>query len=212
VKIFLDTANVKEIKKWMDMGVIDGVTTNPSILKKDGTPMEEVIKAVKGLPLSLEVTTNNLDEMVKQAEGYFHMYSGVAVKIPVQTQDGELCYGVINHLRQMGITVNATVCMSFGQVVLAVKAGATYISIFAGRVGDEGGNPPEVIRNSVEWLTRWGYINEIIVGSIRSVRDVLEAIIAGAHIITIPPDILAKMANHMYTRETVRQFIADAQK
>jgi transaldolase len=174
--------------------------------------MEEVIEAVRGLPLSLEVTTNNLNEMIEQAQTYKKMYPQVAVKIPVQTQNGELCYGVIHELEEADIRVNATVCLSFGQVILAAKAGATYISIFAGRIGDEGGNPPEVIKNSVEWLTRWKYKSEIIVGSIRSVKDVLDAVIAGAHILTIPPEILVKMGNHMFTRETVRQFVADAQK
>jgi len=96
--------------------------------------------------------------------------------------------------------------------MLAAKAGATYISIFAGRVGDEGGDAAQVIRNSVEWLERWKFKSRIIVGSIRSVGDVLQAAMAGAHIITIPPQFLNKMADHKYTRDTVRQFITDAQK
>ena len=98
------------------------------------------------------------------------------------------------------------------QVDVAAKAGATYISIFAGRVADEGGNAPEVIMNSVEWLEHWNYDSKIIVGSIRSVGDVLDAAIAGSHIITIPPQFLDKMADHKYTRATAGQFITDAQK
>lgn len=96
--------------------------------------------------------------------------------------------------------------------MLTAKAGATYISIFAGRVADEGGNAPEVIKNSVEWLERWKYKSKIIVGSIRSVGDVLSAAMAKAHIITIPPQFLGKMVDHKYTRETVRQFIDDAKR
>jgi transaldolase len=207
--IFLDTAKVKEIKKWMEMGVIDGVTTNPSILKKDNTLILDVVDACKGMPFSLEVTTNDLIEMVRQAKSLSELSPNIVVKIPVENQDGEPCFRVIRTLEDMGIRVNATVCMSFGQVILAAKAGATYISIFAGRVGDEGGNPEAVIYESVNWLNKWQFKSKIIVGSIRSVGDILRAVNAGAHIITIPPDILAKMADHKYTRDTVRQFIAD---
>lgn len=101
--------------------------------------------------------------------------------------DGIPCYGVIRQLESEGIKVNATVAMSLGQVILAAKAGATYISIFAGRIGDEGGDASQVIKNSVEWLERWKYKSKIIVGSIRSVADILQAATAGAHIITIFP-------------------------
>ena len=98
------------------------------------------------------------------------------------------------------------------QVILAAKAGATYISLFAGRVADEGGNAPEVIRRAVEWLEHWDFKSKVVVGSIRSVGDVLNAVVAGAHIVTIPPTFLNKMADHKYTRETVRQFLDDAEK
>jgi len=102
--------------------------------------------------------------------------------------------------------------MSLGQVILAAKAGATYVSIFAGRVADEGGNAPEVIKNSADWLEHWKYKSKLIVGSIRSVGDILSAAMAGAHIITIPPPFLTKMADHKYTRATVEQFVNDARK
>ena len=102
--------------------------------------------------------------------------------------------------------------MSLGQVVLAAKARATYISLFAGRVADEGGNVPEVIGQTVEWLEKWKYKSRMVVGSIRSVGDILNAIKAGAHIVTIPPQFLDKMADHKYSRETVKQFLDDADK
>ena len=102
--------------------------------------------------------------------------------------------------------------MSLGQVILAAKAGATYISIFTGRVSDEGGNASEVIRNSADWLERWKFKSKILIGSIRSVGEILSAAMAGAHVITIPPQFLEKMADHKYTRETVRQFVDDAEK
>jgi transaldolase len=217
MEIFVDSASISEIEKWLNMGVIDGVTTNPSIMLKDGVynveaGAKEIATLVNPYPFSVEVTTNDLDEMLSQARGFVSWAKNIVVKIPQITQDGIPCYGVIRQLEREGIKVNATAALSLGQVMLAAKAGATYISIFAGRVADEGGNAPEVIKNSVDWLERWKYKSKIIVGSIRSVGDVLSAALAGAHIITIPPQFLEKMADHKYTRDTVRQFVADARK
>ncbi len=217
MEIFIDSASTREIEKWLAMGVIDGVTTNPSIMFKDGVydaeaGAKQIATLVNPRPVSVEVTTNDLDEMLNQAQEFASWASNIVIKIPQITQDGVPCYGVISKLEKDGIKVNATAALSIGQVILAAKAGATYVSIFTGRVSDEGGNAPEVIRNSVEWLARGEYKSKIIVGSIRSVGDVLSAAIAGAHIITIPPQFLDKMADHKYTRDTVRQFVIDAQK
>jgi transaldolase len=217
MEIFVDSASVTEIKKWLEMGVIDGVTTNPTIMLNDGVydaeaGTKEIAALVHPRPVSVEVTTNDLDEMLIQGQRFASWAPNLVVKIPQITQDGIPCYGVIRELESEGIKVNATTALSLGQVILAAKAGATYISIFAGRVSDEGGNAPEVIRKSVDWLEHWKYKSKIIVGSIRSVGDVLSAAIAGAHIITIPPQFLNKMADHKYTRETVRQFVTDAKK
>lgn len=217
MEIFIDSASITDIKKWLNMGVIDGVTTNPSIMFKDGVydaeaGAKEIAALVNPKPVSVEVTTNDLDEMITQAQGFASWAPNIVVKIPQITQDGIPCYGVIRQLENEGIKVNATVALSLGQVILAAKAGATYISIFAGRVADEGGNAPEVIRMAVDWLERWKYKSRIIVGSIRGVIDIQQAAVAGAHIITIPPQFLNKMADHKYTRETVRQFVTDAKK
>ena len=217
MEIFIDSANIAEIEKWLKMGVIDGVTTNPSIMFKDGVydaeaGAKEIAALVNPKPVSVEVTTNDLDEMLTQAQTFASWASNIVVKIPQITQDGTPCYGVIRQLEIEGIKVNATIALSLGQVILAAKAGATYISIFAGRVADEGGNAPEVIKNSVDWLERWKYNSEVIVGSIRSVGDILSAAMAGAHIITIPPQFLTKMVDHKFTRATVEQFITDAKK
>ena len=217
MEIFIDSANITEIEKWLKMGVIDGVTTNPSIMLRDGVydaeaGAKEIAALVNPRPLSVEVTTNDLDKMLTQAQTFASWAPNIVIKIPQITQDGVPCYGVIRQLEIEGIKVNATVAMSLGQVMLAAKVGATYISIFAGRVADEGGNAPEVISNSVDWLEHWEYKSKIIVGSIRSVGDVLSAAIAGAHIITIPPQFLTKMVDHKFTRATVEQFITDAKK
>ena len=217
MEIFIDSANLAEIEKWLRMGIADGVTTNPSIMFKDGVyDMQKGAKDIAALihprPISVEVTTNDLDEMVTQTRQFASWAPNIVVKIPQVNQYGTPCYGVINQLESEGIKINATVALSLGQVIFAAKAGATYISIFAGRVGDEGGNVAEVIGQSVKWLECWKYKGKIIVGSIRSVADILQAATAGAHIITVPPQFLTRMADHKYTRATVEQFLTDAQK
>ena len=217
MEIFIDSASITEIEKWLKMGVLDGVTTNPSIMFKDGiydaeAGAKEIAALVNPRSVSVEVTTNNLDEMVTQAQKFASWASNITVKIPQVTQDGTPCYGVIRQLESKGIKVNATVALSLGQVILAAKSGATYISIFAGRLADEGGDAPTLIATAVDWLERWKYKSKIIVGSIRGVIDIQQAAIAGAHIVTIPPQFLNKMADHQFSRATVRQFVADAKK
>ena len=217
MEIFIDSASTTEMKKWLRMGVLDGVTTNPSIMLRDGVyDMEAGAKEIAALlnprPVSVEVTTNDLGEMVTQARKFASWASNIVIKIPQITQDGTPCYGVIRQLEDEGIKINATLAMSLGQVILAAKAGATYISIFAGRISDEGGDAQLVIKNSVDWLERWKYKSKIIVGSIRSVADALQSAIAGAHVITVPPQYLTRMVDHKNSREGVRQFIADAKK
>lgn len=215
MQIFIDSADCNEIKKWLDCGIADGVTTNPSIMLKDGVyDLEAGARRIAALinprPLSVEVTTNDLSGMVAQAREFASWAPNIMVKVPVLNQDGIPCLEVIRMLEGDGIRVNATALLSFNQVVLAAKAGATYASIFAGRVADEGHDASGLIRKTVNWLARWGYKTRIIVGSIRGVIDVQEAAAAGAHVVTIPPTMLHKMADHKYTRETVRGFVSDA--
>ena len=210
MKIFLDTSNIKEIEKWLYL--IDGVTTNPTIIKKDGGDIKEICKLVNHKPVSYEVVTNDLKEMFEQAKEYNEIASNIVVKIPQENQFGFPCYEVMSKLHWEGIKVNATVAMSFGQVIASAKVNASYISIFAGRIDDEGGYSDKVIQDSEAWIRLWNYRSQIIVGSIRSVGDVLRAARAGADIITIPPEYLGKMVDHKYTRETVRQFVADAKE
>lgn len=201
----------------MDCGVVDGVTTNPSIMLKDGVydieaGAKSIAQLVTPLPVSVEVTTNDPTEMIEQARGFASWAANIVVKIPVINEDGRPCLGVVRQLEKEGIRVNCTAMMSFNQVMLAAKAGATYASIFAGRVADEGHDAAALISGCADWLARWEYSTKIIVGSIRSVIDVQNAALAGAHVITIPPPFLAKMVDHKYTRETVRSFVSDAAK
>lgn len=215
MEIYLDSANPAEIEEWLGEGIVDGVTTNPSILFKDGVfDLERGARRLAGLlgdrPLSVEVTTDEPAEMIEQGRAIARWAANVAVKIPVINSRGESCLGVIHALALAEIAVNTTAILSFNQAVLAAKAGATYVSIFAGRIADEGNDPAAVIRNVRRWLDEWNSPARIIVGSIRTVMDVQNAALAGAHIITIPPQFLPKMLDHRYTRETVAQFNRDA--
>ena len=217
MQIFVDSANLKEIERWLRQGVVDGVTTNPSIMLKDGVyDIEERARRLCDLlhdrPVSIEVTTNDPKEMLEQARTFARWARNIIVKIPVITEDGESCLETVNTLVREDIAVNCTALLSFNQAVLAAKAGATYVSLFAGRIADEGGDPSLVIRNVRDWLDTWQMPARIIVGSIRSTLDVQNAALAGAHIVTVPPQFLAKMIDHRYTRETVRQFNQDAEK
>jgi transaldolase len=217
VKIFVDSSDIREIKKWDGQGVVDGVTTNPSIMLKDGVcDMEESTRRICSLmgarPVSIEVTSNDQNEMIRQGRQFASWGENVVVKVPVVNEYGESCLGVIHTLNQEHIRVNATAIPSFNQAMLAAKAGATYVSIFAGRIADEGGDSALVIRNVRHWLDEWGCRAEIIVGSMRGPVDIQNSALAGAHVVTIPPQFLPKMIDHKYTRDTVRQFNRDAEK
>src|SRR5437016_10390680 len=217
MRVFVDSADEKQIAQWLDQGIVDGVTTNPSIMFKDGvTDLEEGARRLAALlgerPLSVEVTSNDHKTMLEQARTFTTWARNIVIKIPIVNEFGESCLGVMHRLSQEGIGVNATAILSFNQAILAAKAGATYVSIFAGRVADEGNDPTVVIRNVRQWLDAWDYTAKIIVGSIRTVIDIQAAALAGAHIITIPPQFLANVVDHKYTRDTVRQFNRDADK
>ena len=215
MEIFLDTADIKEIERWLEYRVLDGVTSNPTIMLKDGgydieAKAKEIARLIYPRPLSVEVYTNDFDEMNDQAHRFASWADNIVVKIPILTEFGEPCLGVINGLIEEKIKVNMTAVMSFGQLALGAKAGATYISIFAGRVSDEGHDSTLLIRQSADWLKEWGYTSKIIVGSIREAINIQDAALAGAHVITVPPQFLQKWVDHQNTRATVRTFNEDA--
>ncbi len=217
MELFLDSANIEEIKRWMDEGLVDGVTTNPSIMYADGVYDVErgaarIAEVVHPRPVAVEVTADEGGEMLRQARTLARLAENIVVKIPVINQFGEPCLRVAGALEQEGIRVNVTACLAFGQAAMAAKAGATYVSIFSGRISDEGHDAQAVVRATAEWLARWGYKSRIIVGSIRRAYDIQEAALAGAHIITVPPRLLGKLLDHRYTRDTVRVFVEDGRK
>lgn len=217
MQIFIDSANESEILHWLRQGVVDGVTTNPSIMWKDGMyDLEAAAKRICSLlgerPLSIEVTSNDHSEMLSQARTFATWGRNIVVKIPVVNEFGESSLDVINELAGEGIRVNSTAILSFNQAILAAKAGGTYLSIFAGRIADEGNDPTETIRNVRRWLNDWDFTAKIVVGSVRTVMDIQNAALSGAHVITVPPPFFSKMIDHKYTRDTVRQFNRDAEK
>src|SRR5690349_13589173 len=197
MEIFLDSANSREIARWLGEGLIDGVTTNPSIMLEDGVYDLErgartIAAQIHPRPLSVEVTTNDHTEMLTQARLIAAWADNIVVKIPVINESGVSSLGVVKALEEGGVRVNVTACLSYSQATMAAKVGATYVSIFVGRVSDEGNDAVRMIRGTANWLTRWGYKAKIIVGSIRRTYDVQEASEAGAHVVTVPPPFLAK--------------------
>lgn len=200
MKIFLDSSKIEEAKRWMP--VIDGATTNPSILLKDGSDIYEFAKIIDPKPVSIEAC----GDFQYDARKYHKEIPNAVVKVPLLAPDGSDNIWIIKTLSEEGIPINCTALMSLSQVILATKAGARYVSLFAGRVEDEGGDSPSMIADCVDFLEGEGTETELIVGSIRTIGNVLDAVRAGAHIVTIPPPILEKMVMHQYSLQTVKDF------
>lgn len=217
MEIFLDTANLEDIQRWLEYGLLDGVTTNPSVMLKDGgydaeKRAKEIARLVEPRPVSVEVTTNDEEEMLHQGRHIASWATNIVVKIPIINEYGQPCLAVVRDLEMSGIPVNVTACLSYGQAILGAKAGATYVSIFAGRVADEGHDPSALIGEVADWLQRWRSPTKIITGSIRAAVDIKDAAVAGSHVITVPPVFLEKFVDHKYSRDTVRGFNEDAAK
>ncbi len=214
MKLFVDSASLTEIEAALTRGFASGVTTNPSILaKEDKRDYREIVRDIINLitkfgaplPLSVEVFTMDPDEMIRQAE---ELVKGLTIKVPVGWDELRL----ISRLTEMDIPVNATCCMSFNQAVIALDAGARYVSLFYGRIRDTGYDAGEIVSRVRATMDRSGSNAEIIVGSIRHIMDINEAIQAGAHIVTVPPPFLVKMCQHPKTDEVVAQFCNDFAK
>jgi transaldolase len=217
VKIFVDSANLVDIEASLSRGFASGVTTNPSILAKEEKRdyrehVRDIIDLIRKwgppLPLSVEVFTTDPDEMIRQAEelvANFGDYPGLTVKVPVGWNELRL----IARLNDENIAANATCCMSFNQAVMALNAGARYVSLFWGRVRDTGYDAGRIVADIRAAMDRSGSQAEIITGSIRHIMDINEAIQAGSHIVTVPPPFLVKMCQHPKTDEVVAQFCSD---
>jgi transaldolase len=221
--IYLDTGRIEDVERFMRMGIIRGVTTNPTILLKAGvTGGKEAIKArsieiaklVAPYPLSVEVTTNEPKGMLEQAREFAGWAKNVVVKITIHGPEGELENLEIVHVLEtkQDIRVNVTAMMSAQQCLLAALAGATYVSIFGGRVNNMGYNCIEEIRKARRVLDDQGLEAKIIAASTREVLNVIEWLAAGAHIVTVVPELLSGMIVHPYSKETVKMFLRDAEK
>jgi len=221
--IFIDSGDINEIRRFMKMGILRGVTTNPTILLKDGLTggideikkrTLEIAETIYPYPLSIEVTTNDKDLMLDQARRLAHWAENIVVKITVHGPDGEMHnLEVIHTLEyQHNIRVNVTAMMSSQQCLLAGLAGATYVSLFAGRVNNMGYNCLDELRKTRKLLDQFNLKAKIIAASTREVLNVVEWLDAGAHIVTVVPKFIEGMLVHPYTKETVRQFLQDALK
>ena len=221
--IFLDTGSLKEIDKFLKMGIIRGVTTNPTIMLKEGVTggikgvlirSGEIARLITPLPLSVEVTTNDTAKMIEQAQELAAIAKNINVKITIHGPAGELNnLEVIHELEEKRkIRVNATAMMSAQQCLLAAMAGATYVSLFGGRINNMGYNTCDEITKLRNILDEFEFKAKIIVGSTREILNVIEWLGAGAHYVTVVPNILEGMITHPYTKETVQMFLADAAK
>ncbi len=211
MKFFIDTANIKEIKEANDMGMVDGVTTNPSLIAREGGDFKEIItricEVVDG-PISAEVISLDAAGMVAEARDLAKIHKNIVVKIPM-TVDG---LKAVRTLSGEGIKTNVTLVFSSLQALMAAKAGATYVSPFVGRLDDLSHDGMTLVEEIVTIYDNYGYETEVIVASVRNPLHVLESAKIGADIATIPFNVLVKLAGHPLTDSGIKAFLADWEK
>lgn len=212
MKIFLDTANLESIRKFNDMGLLDGITTNPSLMSKEGgnpkDAMEEITKIIKG-DVSLEVVSTEYSGMMEEGKRLRQYGENVVVKVPMTPDGLKAC----KSLSFEGIPVNVTLIFSANQALLAAKSGAKYVSPFIGRLDDVGQNGMELIKEIKEIFDHYDYIKtQILVASVRHPLHVIDAAKIGADVVTLPPAVLDKMLHHPLTKIGLENFLADWDK
>ena len=211
MKIFLDTANLAAIKMYNDMGLVDGITTNPSLLAKEGgdpqKTMEEIVRIVKG-DVSLEVLSIETPGMLEEGRRLRKYGNNVVVKCPLTPEGLKAC----KMLTVEGIPVNVTLCFSVNQAILAAKAGAKYVSPFIGRLDDNGQDGINLIREIHQVFQNYKFTTQLLVASVRHPMHVVEAAKIGAEVVTLPPDVLGKMLKHPLTDVGLKNFLADWEK
>jgi len=211
VKFFLDTANLDEIKKGVSWGIVDGVTTNPSLVAKEGKPFEEHIREICDIvdgDISAEVVSTESSAMIKEGRQLAKIHRNVVVKCPL-TRDGIMATSALS---KDGIRVNVTLCFSPGQALIAAKAGAYIISPFVGRLDDIGWTGMELIRSIVQIYKNYGYKTKVLAASLRSPTHVIDSALAGADIGTMPFKVLDMLFNHPLTDKGLEQFLKDWNK
>lgn len=211
MKIFIDTANIEQIREANSWGIIDGVTTNPTLVSKEGKKFKELVteicKIVDG-PISAEAISQTSDEMVREAEELAKIHKNIVVKIPM-TKDGLKATKI---LKTKGIKTNVTLVFSPNQALLAAKAGATYVSPFIGRLDDIGHIGMDLVRDIVKIYKNYGFQTQVIVASIRNPTHVVDAALAGAHVATVPFNVLEQMLRHSLTDAGIQKFLEDWKK
>lgn len=211
MKIFLDTANIPSIKKYNDMGLVDGITTNPSLLAKEGgdpqKTMEEIVRIVKG-DVSLEVVSTEYDGMIQEAHSLKKYGANVVIKVPMTPDGLRAC----KTLSSEGMAVNVTLVFSPNQALLAAKSGAKYVSPFIGRLDDVGQDGMSLIAEIKQIFSNYDFKTQILVASVRHPMHVVEAAKIGADVVTLPPDVLGKMLKHPLTDIGLKNFLADWEK
>ena len=217
MKMFVESANLEEIEEAFKRGFPSGVTTNPSILaREEKCDFKEHIRKIIDVirrygpdrPLSVEVFTVDPKEMVVQAQSFveeFSDYSELYIKVPIGWDE----LWVIHQLRQKGIKINCTCCMSYNQAVMAAAAGSNFVSLFVGRIRDSGYDAFEIVKQTKQTFREGAVPSEIIVGSIRHIMDVNQAFQAGADIVTVPPKFFPQLVKNLKTDEVVHQFVTD---
>jgi transaldolase len=208
LKLYLDTANISSIRKFNPMGILDGVTTNPSLISKEAGEFEEIVeeicKEVKG-PVSVEVVATDYETMVQEAKQFSKFAPNVVVKIPIIPEG----LRAVKTVSRLGIPVNVTLVFSANQGLLAAKAGASYVSPFIGRLDDIGHRGMDVVEDLVKIFGNYKMKAEVLVGSIRHPLHVIEAARAGASIATMPPEVMEKMIQHPLTDIGLKRFLDD---
>ncbi len=211
MKFFIDTANIEEIREAAAMGILDGVTTNPSLVAKEGKDfkelLDEILEIVDG-PISAEVIALDFEGMKKEAEELAAIHKNIVVKIPL-TPDG---IKTVKYLSGKGIKTNVTLCFSASQAILAAKAGATYISPFVGRLDDISAVGMDLIEQIVQIYDNYGYETEVLVASIRNPLHIVEAGMIGADVATVPFKVIVQLFKHPLTDNGIERFLSDWEK
>ncbi|MEV0033687.1 transaldolase family protein [Nocardia sp. NPDC050793] len=211
MKFYLDSADLSEIRKWLATGVVRGVTTNPVILRNSGVSdiqahLEEVLAYVGELPVSVQVSSCDPRSVREESAAFSALATNVHVKIPIIDATGSSMLPIISELAAEGVKVNVTACFTALQAIMAVTAGASYVSLFAGRLSDEGSDPAAHIAYTRTWIDDSEADAEIIVGSVRQPSSIYDIIQARPHIITVSSAVLGKCLDHSYSRRTVAEF------
>lgn len=212
MKFFVDTAEIKEIRELAETGLLDGVTTNPSLIAKSGRDFIEVIKEIAAIvpgPVSAEVTATEASAMIKEGEKLAAIGKNIAVKVPLTWDGLKAC----KYFTSNGVMVNVTLCFSAAQAILAAKAGATFVSPFVGRLDDIGQDGLGLIGEICEIYQQYdAFTTEVLVASVRNPIHIVESAKMGAHVATLPPSVMKQLAQHPLTDKGLASFLADWQK